>query len=90
MPPLERLFALELEYQRLLRCDAPGTPESVAPHTSYALQSGYEPLLRSVGRVTAQDLEKLSRRFSASGDARDVLAARDSLMTLLGLWREPG
>jgi hypothetical protein len=88
MPPLERLFALELEYQRILRCDAPGTPEFIAPHTSYALQHGYEPLLRSVGHATAEDLDHLSNRFLASGDARDVLAARDSLKTLLGFWLE--
>jgi hypothetical protein len=89
MPPLERLFALELEYQRILRCDAPGTPEVIAPHTSYALQRGYEPLLRSVAHTTADDVDKLCSRFMASGDARDVFAARDSLKTLLGLWLEP-
>jgi hypothetical protein len=88
MPPLERLFVLELEYQRLLRCDAPGTPEATAIHTSYALQSGYEPLLRSVGHVTAQELDKLCSRYTATGDIRNVLAARNSLRTLLGLWPE--
>lgn len=88
MPPLERLFVLELEYQRILRCDAPGTPEVIAPHTSYALQCGYEPLLRSVGQATPQDLDLICNRYTASGDARDVLAARDSLKTLLGLWRD--
>jgi len=85
MPPLERLFTLEREYHRLLRCAAPGTPDSIVPHTSYALQSGYKRLLRRVGPVTVEDMERLSTRYIASGDARDVLAARDSLRTLFGL-----
>jgi hypothetical protein len=88
MPPLERLFALEIEYHRILRCDAPGTPHAVAPHISYAMQNGYEPLFRRLGHVTAADLTRLYNRFIASGDTRDVLAARDSLMTLLRLWPE--
>jgi hypothetical protein len=88
MSPLERLFALEREYHRLLRCAGPGTTESAAPHTSWALQHGYDPLMRSVGRVTAEDLERLCSRSIASGDARDVQAARDSLRTLFGLWLE--
>ena len=64
MLPLERLFVLELEYQRILRCDAPGTPEAIAPHTSSALQRGYEPLLRSVGQATAQDLDQIFNRYT--------------------------
>ncbi|AGA31701.1 hypothetical protein [Singulisphaera acidiphila] len=53
MPPLEQLFTLEIEFHRRLRMDAPGVPDATALHTSYALQSGYEPLLRGIGRVTA-------------------------------------
>jgi hypothetical protein len=52
---------------------------------SYALQSGYEPLLRGNGTVTAEDLARLADRFTLAGDARDVLDARDSLMQLLGI-----
>jgi hypothetical protein len=87
MSPLERLFALEVEFHRKLRCETPGTPDAAALHTSYALQSGYEPLLRRTGRVTAQDLSRLAERFTLTGDPRDVLAARDSLARLLGLSR---
>jgi hypothetical protein len=54
-------------------------------HTSYALQNGYEPLLKSTGRVTVKDITQFADRLMLSGDARDVLAARDSLTTLLGL-----
>ncbi len=85
MSPLERLFVLEVEYQRILRCDAPGTPMSAAPHTSYALQNGYEPLLRVAAQSTIADIDGLTRKHTSAGDARDVLAARDSVMNLLGL-----
>jgi hypothetical protein len=86
MSPLEELFALEVEFHRKLRCEAPGTRDAAALHTSYALQSGYERLLRQVGRVAAQDVEQVRRRHAMTGDARDVLAARDALTRLLGLW----
>jgi hypothetical protein len=85
MPPLERLFRLEIEFHRRLRMQAPGTEDTRALHTSYALQSGYEPLIRAVGAVTAQDLDRLQARLVPAGDARDILAARDSLKQLLGL-----
>jgi hypothetical protein len=61
MSPLERLFALEIEFQRRLRCEAPGTADATALHTSYALQAGYEPLLRGLGLVTAQGLDRLAQ-----------------------------
>jgi hypothetical protein len=83
MSPLERLFTLEIEFHRKLRCEAPGTADPSALHTSYALQAGYELLLRGVGRVTAQDIARLTDRLLVAGDARDVLAARDSLIRLL-------
>jgi hypothetical protein len=83
--PLERLFALEVEFHGKLRREALGNADIAAVHTSYALQSGYEPLLRSIGRVTAQDIERLTNRLTVTGNARDVLAARDSLTRLFGL-----
>ena len=85
MPPLEKLFRLEIEFHRRLRTQVPGTADTRALHTSYALQSGYEPLMRAVGTVTAQDVERLHARLTLAGDARDVLAARDSLEELLGV-----
>jgi hypothetical protein len=84
MAPLDRLFALEIEFHRKLRQEAPGTADPTPLHTSYALQSGYEPLLRRIGRVTAEDLTQLTDRFQLGNDARDVLKARDSLTRLLG------
>jgi hypothetical protein len=89
MAPLEELFALELEFHRRLRLVATGTEDGTAAHTSFALQSGYEPLLRAVGRVTLGDVERLAARYTLADDVRDVLRARDSLTALLGLWPYP-
>ena len=83
MPPLERLFLLEVEFHRRLRTQAPGTADTSALHTSFALQSGYESLIRAAGAVTARDIERIRRRHAAAADARDLLAARDSLRQLL-------
>ena len=85
MSPLEQLFALEVEFHRRLRTEAPGTGDAAAIHTSYALQSGYEQLLQRVGRVTGPDIESLRERLSLVGDARDVLSARDSVIKVLGI-----
>ena len=90
MPPLEKLFRLEIEFHRRLRTQAPGTRDARALHTSYALQCGYEPLIRSLGTVTGPDIERLHARFAPAGDARDLLAARDSLKQLLGLSQPDG
>jgi hypothetical protein len=83
MPPLEQIFTLEIEFHCRLRMEAPGTADATALHTSYALQSGYVPLLKSIGRVTVRDIEQLlPGRFTAVGDARDP---GDSLTHLFGL-----
>jgi hypothetical protein len=85
MSPQEQLFALEVEFYRRLRAEVIGTADTIALHISYALQSGYEPLLRRVGRVTDQDIVRMADRFTLAGDVRDMLAARDSLTSLLGV-----
>ena len=51
MSPLERLFRLEIEFHRCLRTLHPGTVDASSVHASYALQSGYDRLLRSLGPV---------------------------------------
>jgi hypothetical protein len=84
MAPLERLFALEIEFHRRLRIEAPGTADASALHTSYALQAGYEPLLRRIGGVTIEQVDQEVRNLSLTNDPRDVLAARDSIARLLG------
>jgi hypothetical protein len=58
---------------------------SVPLRTSYALQCGYEGLIRGVGLVSARDIENLRERLTMAGDARDVLCARDSVMRILGV-----
>jgi hypothetical protein len=85
MSPLERLLRLEIEYHRLVRTQAQGSGDTVTAHTSYALQSGYEILLREVGAVTPKELESLRERLTLQTDPRDLLAARDSVRRLLGL-----
>jgi hypothetical protein len=85
MAPLEKLYRLEIEFHRRLRTQAPGTADARALHTSYALQSGYEPLLRSLGFVNAGEIDQLRDRLALAADARDLLAARDSLEHLLGI-----
>ena len=85
MAPLERFFVLEVEFHRRLRMVSADAADAAALHTSYALQSGYESLFRSIGRVTVQDIQRVARAASLAGDARDVRAARDSLTRLLGL-----
>jgi hypothetical protein len=83
--PLEQLFLFEIEFHRRLRAEANEPADSGGLHTSYALQAGYEPLLRAAGPVTAADVEALARKLALAGDPRDVLRARDSVMTLLGI-----
>jgi hypothetical protein len=83
--PLEQLFRLEVEYHRRLRTEAPGTPDPGSLHTSYALQNGYEGLIRAVGAATGKDVEAVKNRHGLAGDPRDVLAARDSVKGLLGI-----
>ena len=85
MAPLERLFRLEIEFHRRLRTEAPNTADARALHTSYALQCGYESLLRAAGAVTPRDIERLQERLTLVGDPRDILAARDSLKQVCGI-----
>lgn len=85
MTPLEQLFRLEIEFHRRLRTEAPGTGDARSLHTSYALQAGYEPLLAATGRMTGPELKALKDRMLMAGDARDVMAASDSLRNLLGI-----
>src|SRR3954449_13234119 len=72
MSPLEQLFRLEIEFHRRLRTQAPGTEDARGLHTSYALQAGYERLIRATGPVTAQDLDELTTRLTFAGNLRDI------------------
>ena len=86
MSALERLFLLEVEFHRRLRTKGLGDAGGdVGVRTSYALQCGYEGLIREMGRVSSRDIERLRERLTLAGDVRDVLAARDSLAQILGL-----
>lgn len=85
MAPFEQLFALEIEFHQRLRSEAPGTADASPLHTSYALQAGYESLLRRIVGVTRERIDQEARNLSLTNDPRDVLAARDSVARLLGL-----
>src|SRR4051794_10491342 len=67
--PLEQLFRLEIEFHRRLRTFAPGTADASSVHASYALQAGYEQLIRSIGPITARDVESLRERLALISDA---------------------
>ena len=85
MKALEQLFLLEVEFHRRLRTEGLGRDGANGVHTSYALQCGYEGLVEAVGAPSARDIELLRERLALAGDLRDVLAARDSVMQLLGV-----
>jgi len=85
MSPLEQLFCLEVIYHRKLRALAPGTVDTLGLHTSYALQSGYEPLIRAIGTASIREIDQVLERFVLVGDARDLLAASDSLKHMLSI-----
>jgi hypothetical protein len=85
MSPLEKLFRLEIEFHRRLRTQVSGTVDAGALHTSYALQCGYEPLIRATGTVSVQHVDRLAAGLAPAVDAHDLSAARDSLKRLLGI-----
>jgi hypothetical protein len=78
---------LEIEFHRRLRTQVSGTVDAGALHTSYALQCGYDSLIRTTGTVTVRDIDLLADRLAPAGDARDLAAACDSLKQLLGIPR---
>ncbi len=85
MAPLESLFRLEIEYHRRVRELPPGVVDSGSLHTSFAMQTGYEPLLHALGPVIAEDIERLRDHLALAADPRDALSARDLLKQLLGI-----
>ena len=86
LEPLERLFRLEIDFHHRLHTLAPDTPDRGSVHTSFAIQCGYEPLIRSLGTVTARDVHTVQQRLLQDNvNVRDILAARDSVNQLLGI-----
>lgn len=79
MSVLDRLFTLEIEFHRLFRAEGVSPLEAASVHTSYALQHGYEPLIRAAGPVDPTDLAQAAERMTAIGDPREVRAACRSL-----------
>lgn len=83
MSILDRLYTLEIEFHRRFRLEAINALEAWGIHTSYVLQNGYEPLLRTVGVVDTAELVRAKERMATLGDPRDVQAAFDSLRHLI-------
>jgi hypothetical protein len=81
MTPIERLFRLEIEFQRRLRT----TRGDSGLHTSWALQFRYEELIRGARGATLEDVQRTMEKLLPTGDERDVSAARNSVARLLGL-----
>jgi hypothetical protein len=83
MSVLDRLYRLEIEFHRLFRAEGVHAVEAAGIHTSFALQNGYEPLLRTIGIVAPADLAGATERMMGMGDPRDVQAAYHSLRRLI-------
>ena len=83
MAPIEHLFWYEVEFHRKLRTELPAIHDYSGLHTSYALGLGYEPILRTLGTVSIQEIERVVRKLTLVGDIRDVLRARDSMLRVL-------
>lgn len=79
---LSQLYNLEIEFHRQFRHASLDAGEAWSAHTSYALQHGYERLLRSIGVVDPLALESIRDRMSQCEDPRDVMAAFHSLRRL--------
>jgi hypothetical protein len=82
---LDRLYSLEIEFHRLFRAEAINAVEAAGVPISYALQQGYEPLLRTIGAVDSSELAKARERMMGMSDPRDVQAAFRSLRHLVAL-----
>lgn len=83
MSVLEQLYSLEIEFHRRFRSQFINAHEAESIHTSYALQQGYEPLLRTVGRVDLATLAAAKDRMAGQHDPRYAEAAFQSLRQLL-------
>ena len=82
---LNSLYLCEIEFHRLARSSGIGAHDRDQQHVQFAIRRGYEPLLSAVEGVSAAAARGYADRLLASADTRDVLAARDSVLRLLGL-----
>ncbi len=83
MPPLEKFFRLEIEFQRRMRTQSIGLADPASLHTNHVLQTGYESLFRMIGGITQVDLNAMQSRLLLEGDPRDVVEVRKSLRQCL-------
>lgn len=84
MSALETLFRHEARFFEQVRQSFRASG-AIATHTSFALHHGYEELIRAAAGTTGREVERLAVRLTFIGDTRDVLAARDSVKSILGI-----
>lgn len=84
MSAVETLFRHEVRFFEQVR-QSSRTNEALESHTSFALHHGYEELIRAAVGTTGREVERLAVRLTFIGDTRDVLAARDSVKSILGI-----
>lgn len=84
MSAVETLFRHEVRFFEQVR-QSFRTNEALESHTSFALHHGYEELIRAAAGTTGREVERLAVRLTFIGDTRDVLAARDSVKSILGI-----
>jgi hypothetical protein len=82
---VQALLGHEIEYNRLARVAGLGSHERQRQHADFALRRNYEPLMAAAVGVDAAAVRRIAEQLLSAGDPRDVLAARDSLLRLLGL-----
>lgn len=80
---LRELFLLELGFRWRLHGCLASAAEVEQLHAGYAIERGYERLIKRLGPVTDQELERTKERLILYGDPRDVLSTRDSLRQIL-------
>jgi len=84
MSAVETLFRHEVRFFEQVR-QSFRTREALESHTSFALHHGYEELIRAAAGTSGREVERLVVRLTFIGDTRDVLAARDSVKSILGI-----
>jgi hypothetical protein len=82
---LEALFRSEIEFHRLARQSKLSPQEEAEQHGRYATQMAYDREIEAARGATLEEIDRLANRLLCTGDARDVLSARDSVRGLLGL-----
>jgi hypothetical protein len=80
---MEELFRLEVTFNALLRSSGVTALDVGQLHASYTIECGYERLIRVLGSVSDEELERVKTCLAGEADPRDVLRARDTIRGFL-------